>query len=579
MRIRRSTPPAAAPTPAAKLRPARKARRRSVAPRPPQAPSQPTASAAQASTAQGIAPRKHAVFVPGFVAFDALGQLHYYAGVTAAFGRWQVLGDADRVCSVHYFDNFPTASVDMRAQRLAEYLLKRVARGEIAPRDELTLIGHSTGGLDVRRLLWCLSDPAARIRSIDAYGVPAARALRASIRRVVFISTPQLGTALADYIGHYRGSIQAWTRALSEGLAFNKPPLSTLRQLLRDKLGEPKSHLLSAVIDALEESDTSSARPSASPEASKSDRAYEREARAELAQWLEHMIEDFDAVDDLRSYSAALAGSSADGKSPAHFSPDERAEELRGWADLRTRSYATYVAADKAKISALERNAVALGRHTRLLELGQSVLGRLSERWYVPAVLDAPATALRAKLNVISLGGMLLLVNAWPELPFKLGYATCAAGASAFRDPAALGVPLAPHARRFDPARPAAQWPLVPRAALRRADNDGIVNTLSMFWPYDASDPSRHEVVLVHADHTDVIGHFERVRCKRKGDRVYEAYDLLESGALFSRDAFERLWHDIFSYAFAQPIAAAETAATAVHRRGRYLIARTSYAW
>src|SRR5271165_4714334 len=95
--------------------------------------------------------RVHIVLVPGFAGFDALGQLEYYAGVTPQFRSWKELGRDDVV--LHYFDNFPTAAVVTRATRLRNYLAKRVARGEFLPGDSLALVGHSTGGLDIRRLI------------------------------------------------------------------------------------------------------------------------------------------------------------------------------------------------------------------------------------------------------------------------------------------------------------------------------------------------------------------------------------------------------------------------------------------
>jgi hypothetical protein len=41
-------------------------------------------------TARPYAPgrRLHIVLIPGFAGFDALGQLEYYAGITALFRKW-----------------------------------------------------------------------------------------------------------------------------------------------------------------------------------------------------------------------------------------------------------------------------------------------------------------------------------------------------------------------------------------------------------------------------------------------------------------------------------------------------------
>ncbi|HUI44237.1 MAG TPA: hypothetical protein VL523_19905, partial [Terriglobia bacterium] len=92
--------------------------------------------------------RCHIVLIPGFAGFDALGQLEYYSGVTPLFQAWQAGNEV-----LHYFDNLPTAAVVTRATRLRSYLAKRMARGEVLAGDDVVLLGHSTGGLDIRRLL------------------------------------------------------------------------------------------------------------------------------------------------------------------------------------------------------------------------------------------------------------------------------------------------------------------------------------------------------------------------------------------------------------------------------------------
>ena len=99
--------------------------------------------------------RCHIVLVPGFGGFDALGTVQYYAGVTELFQDW-VETQPDGANVLHYFDNLPTAAVTTRAARLRSYLAKRITRGEIAPGDEIKLVGHSTGGLDIRQLVWDL---------------------------------------------------------------------------------------------------------------------------------------------------------------------------------------------------------------------------------------------------------------------------------------------------------------------------------------------------------------------------------------------------------------------------------------
>src|SRR5260221_3099287 len=106
--------------------------------------------------------RTHVVLVPGFVGFDAIGNLEYYAGVTRVFDDWKRKPRRPRA-ALHYFDNFPTASVELRSQRFGNWLAKRVARGEFGPDDRLALVGHSTGGLDIRKAVRTMArDPRAK---------------------------------------------------------------------------------------------------------------------------------------------------------------------------------------------------------------------------------------------------------------------------------------------------------------------------------------------------------------------------------------------------------------------------------
>ena len=100
----------------------------------------------------GLSPnsRIHVILITGFAGFDALGQLEYYAGVTPLFRNWQKKHKDRPTAVLHYFDNFPTAAVATRSELLRQYIVKRIARGEFTNGDRIALIGHSTGGLDIR---------------------------------------------------------------------------------------------------------------------------------------------------------------------------------------------------------------------------------------------------------------------------------------------------------------------------------------------------------------------------------------------------------------------------------------------
>jgi hypothetical protein len=149
--------------------------------------------------------RHHVVLIPGFGGFDVLGQIQYYTGITSFVDRWQNDPSGDnldlrRTVELHYFDNLPTAAVVTRADRLKNYLAKRIARGSFQSCDKLILIGHSTGGLDIRKLLQDLRlhpDEPIPVDN-DANAVMASEILHV-MSRIVFLSVPQYGTNIANW--------------------------------------------------------------------------------------------------------------------------------------------------------------------------------------------------------------------------------------------------------------------------------------------------------------------------------------------------------------------------------------------
>ncbi|HME32341.1 MAG TPA: hypothetical protein VKG65_06285, partial [Terriglobales bacterium] len=147
--------------------------------------------------------RTHIVLVPGFGAFDALGQVEYYAGVTSLFQLWQDRNETPVV--LHYFDNLPTAAVTTRAQRLRNYLAKRIARGEILKTDTIVLVGHSTGGLDIRQLVCDLHKRENEHVHVDGGPVVTSEQIRERLKGVVFLAVPHWGTNIADWVHSYPG--------------------------------------------------------------------------------------------------------------------------------------------------------------------------------------------------------------------------------------------------------------------------------------------------------------------------------------------------------------------------------------
>jgi hypothetical protein len=500
-------------------------------------------------------PRHHFVLVPGFVGFDALGQLDYYAGVTQVFDAWIGLrhGTAGywpgRV-SIHYFDNYPTASVKLRSTRLRQYLAKRIARGEFAPGDTLALVGHSTGGLDIRRALFDMASSERLELVTDGCCRVEHRDILRLIRRVVFLSVPQFGTNLADFACRFTSTIKAFAKDSADALGLNQGPFGSIRRRLFDVLATSRSNFVQAIRDALDESDES---PFDGEQAS----AGEREARFELMAWLDNMANDFSIIEDLRSARTELTRGPIERKSPAHFSADERLRELGMWRKhaITSRSYATHMPARRRGEAALAPGLVAVLQTTSLpLELAAMLLPRSDWKWVLPP-LGLASDAARAADLVVAMPLLLKALSIDPGLLFDVFHAACANPRGPFRDPeqtAPGGV-----AREFRRLGTAA---LNPRSEIALGDSDGVVNTLSMFWPYDPLDPESHVVELVEGDHGDVIGHFKlkkleapepgphpAQRVPRTGRRHY-AYDFFQSDVAFQQATFDALWQSVFDY-------------------------------
>ncbi len=124
----------------------------------------------------------HVILVPGFFGFGRLGKIDYFAGVRALLEkRFQELGHSVRVSEVA---TLPTASLRQRAARVLEALCDAA---ELPGR--LHIVGHSTGGLDVR------------IAIAPTASLPTTRRFTASDRlgSVVTVCCPHYGTPVATY--------------------------------------------------------------------------------------------------------------------------------------------------------------------------------------------------------------------------------------------------------------------------------------------------------------------------------------------------------------------------------------------
>ncbi len=437
--------------------------------------------------------RVHIVLVPGFAGFDALGQLEYYAGVTPQFHRWKKLAGNSRTdVDLHYFDNFPTAGVHTRAGRLRRYLVKRIARGEFLPGDGIALVGHSTGGLDIRWLLWELAVAQNRRYPVDGATdrdfTVTAEDILALIKRVVFLSVPQWGTNIADWVRSYKLGRQVVVENLRAGFAGSQMPIiDTLEEWIWNYASKStRIGLVGAVRDVVSESEAGSSHDATVV-------AMAQEAASEVQLWLRHMTSDFHAIDDL-----AVQGDSRGPQSPAHFNAKQRQKEIANWkqAGITTRSYAT------------------LGTRPFRFKSGEP-----APRWDLLNPLTYPETTPREHPILKT------------DIIYRIGYRACAGGPFAYRNGG--------RAHKAKPFFPTAERP----RNIELWDNDGIVNTASMFWP------NGEDTLLVECDHLDIVGHYHEVRSADKDSRRrFQAYDLLKSGSGFNPAGFERVWNDIFDF-------------------------------
>jgi len=434
--------------------------------------------------------RVHVVLVPGFAGFDALGQVEYYAGVTPQFQAWKETGAKRRERVVlHYFDNFPTAAVRTRAARLRSYLAKRIARGEFQAGDTLALVGHSTGGLDIRQLLWDLDSAPEHKYVVDGArsSEPAVSGgdLLGMVRQVVFLSVPQWGTNIADWVRTYTLGREIVVAELRTAIAASQVPfLDKLESWFSGTAADAtKVNLLYAIEDAVNEAET---RTSDNP----TKRAMAQEAASELELWLRHMATDFSAIDDLTAKAPK-----GDCSSPAHFTPEVRAREKENWGNIETQSYAT------------------LGRRPFQFEPG-----RPAPRWDLLNPATYPEFTGQED------------PNSGTDIVYRTCYRACAGGPFTYPD-GKKGLAPTPFIVASE-AQPIELW-----------DNDGIVNTASMLWP------NGEETLLVEADHMDIVGHYKLVKANREErPRKHDAYDLLKSESGFNDAAFAQVWNHVFDF-------------------------------
>jgi triacylglycerol lipase len=135
--------------------------------------------------------RQHVLLVPGFFGFANLGDFAYFAHVREFFVTFmrqrQIEGE------VRVVQTFPTASLARRATRVAETVAELLDDDD----GDVHLIGHSSGGLDVR-LFTAPNVSLPTTLDVDKYA--------SRVKSVVSLSSPHRGSPLATFLTSVLGA-------------------------------------------------------------------------------------------------------------------------------------------------------------------------------------------------------------------------------------------------------------------------------------------------------------------------------------------------------------------------------------
>jgi triacylglycerol lipase len=165
------------------------------------------------------APPHRVYLVAGMFGFGRLAGFEYFHHVRSALeARFRESGQS---LVVEIVPCSPTASIRHRARILAR-TVEQTAGDDDGP---IHLLGHSTGGLDLRLLL----SPGVTL-GID----PARLAWRARVRTALSLNTPHYGTPLATYFSTVAGTRLLYGLSLLTvvSLALTGPSLDVLSRLI-----------------------------------------------------------------------------------------------------------------------------------------------------------------------------------------------------------------------------------------------------------------------------------------------------------------------------------------------------------
>lgn len=161
--------------------------------------------------------------VPGFLGFDELVELDYFLSVEAILERKLHRFGLD--AKVHATETLPAGSIHKRATKLAQEIAARHSRDA----SSVHLLGHSTGGLDIRLLLSPGSAVDVGGSSLDSMGEERAANYAdalSKVRSAIGLATPHFGAPVADFaVRHSLDTYLGMLRTIADN--------STARELIR----------------------------------------------------------------------------------------------------------------------------------------------------------------------------------------------------------------------------------------------------------------------------------------------------------------------------------------------------------
>jgi triacylglycerol lipase len=163
--------------------------------------------------------RHHLYLSPGMFGFGRVASLDYFGHVERELARR--FSDAGHELTLHVADVLPTASIRRRAIDVARLVTATCGTSSEA----IHLLGHSTGGLDVR----LVASPGAVLPNASELAPWLPR-----VRSVTMMNAPHYGTPLATFFATTRGQqalylLSAFTFV---SLSLGARPLALVRLLL-----------------------------------------------------------------------------------------------------------------------------------------------------------------------------------------------------------------------------------------------------------------------------------------------------------------------------------------------------------